>query len=332
MVLVCSVLFWSCQIEKRVYRKGFHIQSNFSLKGMRKNKPKKTFEKSIAQSRNQRLEESQDSNRVIIDSKQPSKSIGKEELINIQKSAKSVTQFNEPTRLNSKRKQNKKQNMTNSVEKEAIKSKLVSEQKLGVNNKTWEGVESPKEPKSSKRKTAILLGASLLLMFVLSLVAFPLLGSVAASIALISIFLLDAVVAWAVFKYHKPENPKLAKTSGILRGMYTAVLGIAIGYHLAGNVAMFNHIWGLGLIVFGLHLITLGIMYNNEGGKKWVNILIKSLLIAAGIGYVIQYVGMLIIPNPAGFVLVMESIFMLPMVLGELFYAIWMLSKGGKQA
>jgi hypothetical protein len=129
---------------------------------------------------------------------------------------------------------------------------------------------------------------------------------------------------------HKKEKPKLAKVSSILRFIYTAVLGVGIGYHITGNVPMFNSIWGIGLIVFGIHLITLGILFNNEDGKKWVNILVRSLLIIAGIGYVIQYIGILIVPNPIGFAALIESFFIIPMILGEVFYALWMLIKGGK--
>jgi hypothetical protein len=88
----------------------------------------------------------------------------------------------------------------------------------------------------------------------------------------------------------------------------------------------------VGLIAFGFHLITLGLLYHNEGGKEWVNIAIKSLLILAGAGYLIQYIGILLVPNPAGFTAIMETIFILPMILGEISFAIWMLVKGGKVA
>jgi hypothetical protein len=181
-----------------------------------------------------------------------------------------------------------------------------------------------------KRKTARTIGGALLLMAVLAGISIPAVGSLAASIGLVGVFLLDVVVSLGIIKYHKKEKPKLAKKSGILRLIYTAFLGVGIGYSFGGNVSMFNSIWGVGLIVFGVHLISLGILFNNNGGKKWVNILIKSLLIAAGIGYIIQYVGILLVPNPIGFAAAIETIFILPMILGEVFYALWMLIKGGK--
>jgi hypothetical protein len=130
------------------------------------------------------------------------------------------------------------------------------------------------------RKTARTIGGALLLMAVLAGISIPSVGTLAASVGLIGVFLLDIVVSLGIIKYYKKEKPKLAKRSGVLRLLYTAFLGVAIGYSTVGNVSMFNSIWGVGLIVFGVHLISLGILFNNNGGKKWVNLSIKSLLIS----------------------------------------------------
>lgn len=182
----------------------------------------------------------------------------------------------------------------------------------------------------SQRKTARVIGGALLLMAVLSAISIPALGTLTASIGLVGIFLLDILVSFCIYKYHKKDKPKLAKTSSLLRLLYTGIFGAGVSYHLAGNVLLFTKLWGVGLIAFGIHLISMGILFNNEGGKKWVNILIKSLLIIAGIGYIIQYVGILVVPNPAGFAILIESIFIVPMILGEVLYALWMLFRGGR--
>lgn len=181
-----------------------------------------------------------------------------------------------------------------------------------------------------KRKTAKVIGGSLLLMAVLAGIAMPALGTLTASLGLIGIFILDILVSFGIYNYHKNEKTKLARVTSIMRLIYTAIFGIGIGYHIMGNVPLFNQIWGIGLITFGIHLITLGILYNNEGGKKWINIIIKSLLIIAGIGYLIQYVGILFVANPLGYAKLIQSIFIIPMILGEITYAVWMLIKGGK--
>lgn len=156
------------------------------------------------------------------------------------------------------------------------------------------------------------------------------------------ILVLDLLVSLGIYNYYKKEKPKLARGTALLRLIYSSILGLGIFQLLAvkrdsaalliyNSIQSFQYIWGLGLIVFGLHLISLGLLYHNEGGKKWVNTLIKSLLIVAGIGYVLLYVGILVVPNPASFAAIVQPIFLLPMILGETLYAIWKLIKGGKK-
>lgn len=214
-----------------------------------------------------------------------------------------------------------------------------------------------------KRNMALMIGASLLLMAMVAAFFVPIISGmfvlgnpaltalnvtthfgkyIAGVIGWIVILVLDVLVSLGVYKYYKKERPKMAITSGLLRFVYSAFLGVAIvqllkvtvstpAIAIYNHISAFNSIWSWGLIVFGLHLIFLGILYNNEGGKKWLNIVIKTLLIAAGIGYIIVHVGMLIAPNPVAFAALIEPIFLIPMILGEIFFAIWLLVKGGKK-
>ena len=214
--------------------------------------------------------------------------------------------------------------------KNKIENIITQKQETKMNEISNQNKSDDAVQQKSKRRTAKIIGGALLLMAILSGIAIPALGTLTASIGLVGIFLLDIFASYGIYKYHKKEKPKLAKSSSLLRLLYTAIFGVGIGYHIAGNVPMFNKMWGIGLIIFGIHLITLGILFNNEGRKKWVNILIKSLLILAGIGYIIQYLGILLVPNPVGFAAIVQSIFIGPMILGEVFYGLWMLIKGGK--
>lgn len=203
-------------------------------------------------------------------------------------------------------------------------------------SKTNEKIQANKardvdKPRRSERKEAIVKGIAIILMAVLAAISTPVLGTLTASIGLVGIFLLDILISIGIYRYYRKERPKLAKATGFLRLLYSAVFAIGIGYHIAGNVPMFNKLWQIGLIGFGLHLIALGILFNNQGGKKWVNIAIKSLLITAGIGYMILNIGVLVVPDPASFRVLMESIFILPMMLSEICFAIWMIIKGGKK-
>lgn len=180
-------------------------------------------------------------------------------------------------------------------------------------------------------KSARIVGISILLMAVITGFSFPVLGTLTGRIGFSCVFLLDILVSFGILKYHKKQKPVLAKTSSLLRLLYTGILGVAVAYLLGGSLPMFNKIWGAGLISFGLHLITLGFLFNNNEGKKWINLIIKLLLIIAGIGYVILHLGTLLVPNPKLFGELIESIFLIPMIFGEVFYALWMLLIGGKQ-
>lgn len=220
-----------------------------------------------------------------------------------------------------------------------------------------------KKPFFSKRNVAILIGISLLLMAILAIFAVPpinelfVLGdpiqtglNVTAKsdsltlpiISWIGILILDLVVSWGVYRYYKKDKPKLANASGIFRLIYSLFLVVAIlqlifaaTTHIPAGIyshlSAFTRIWGWGLIVFGLHLIMLGITYTHERGKKWLSILIKSFLIIAGIGYMIQYIGILFVADPIAFAAAITRLFILFMILGEIIFAVWMLIKGGTQ-
>ncbi|MFN8714478.1 MAG: DUF4386 domain-containing protein [Bacteroidota bacterium] len=218
------------------------------------------------------------------------------------------------------------------------------------------------ENKFSNRKWAIILGLSILLMALTAGFAVPalgglfVLGNTALTGALVTanfgrfvaaiagwgtILLLDVLIGCGVIKYYKKEKPKISAVAGLLRILYSLVLAVGIANlikaalassaaSIYSGIAAFNLFWGLGLIVFGFHLIALGITYQNEGGKKWVTIAIKSLLILAGVGYIVQYVGVLIVVNPVVFSAAVEAIFIIPMIISEISYGLWKLFKGGK--
>lgn len=222
---------------------------------------------------------------------------------------------------------------------------------------------SDDDKQKQKRRFAIVIGITLLLMALLAAYAAPAISAVfvlgepvltgmnvtaafseffAAAIGWIGIFILDILVSLGIYKYYKDKKPKLAIANGILRLVYSAILGIGIaqllmitpstsGIDIYHFIKSFNSLWNIGLIVFGLHLIALGIVYTNEGGKKWVNLSVKSLLIIAGIGYLVLNVGLLIVPNPAAYTALIQPIFLVPQILGEVLFAIWMLVKGGKK-
>ncbi len=238
----------------------------------------------------------------------------------------------------------------------------VSETDKGKRNEKMS--DKGKDGKSPRRKLAMIIGGSLLLMAVVSAFTVPALSGlfVAGNTALtalnvtsnfgrftgavagwVGIGLLDVAASIGIYKYHKKDKPKLAKLTGGLRLLYSAILGVGIAQlfrvsssssaaSIYNNISGFNKFWEVGLITFGLHLIGLGIMHKKKEGKKWVSVAIRSLLIIAGAGYVIQYTGMLFAANPLKFAAFIEPVFIVPMILGEITYAIWMMIKGGKKS
>lgn len=296
-----ALIVTSCTLEKRVHRKGYYV-SFYQIKKAKRSNHHLSTSLGVIDSTSQ----------AFVDNKDSSSFIFKEKVIYASVVVKPPIMVKK---------------------KLAVKDvKHLKYKKIMIDEKLNNNEEEKREEvvKKTKRKYGILTGVGLLLMAVFAGIAIPVLGTLTASLGLIGIFLLDLLVAITIFKFHKVENLKLSKITSALRLLYTFILGIAVGFHIGGNVSMFNYIWGVGLITFGFHLISLGILFKNAKGKKWLNILIKSLLITGGIGYVIQYIGVLLVVNPLTFTAFVEPIFIIPMILGEVFYAFWMLLKGGK--
>lgn len=163
------------------------------------------------------------------------------------------------------------------------------------------------------------------------------------------IFLLDAVVAWALFHFFAKTNRGLAFLSSFLRVIYTAVLGIAI-YNLPKVLTLINKhfaqvnvegpatevmnylnsfedIWSKGLILFGLHLMILGYLVFKADfvPKVW-----GVLLVIAGVSYTYLHGMHAFFPHMKEQLVMIESILSLPMIVGEVGFAIWLVVKGGK--
>lgn len=126
--------------------------------------------------------------------------------------------------------------------------------------------------------------------------------------------------------------------------MYTAILGIAI-FNLTFVLLLskstvanseaytmlfleaFKYIWSVGLIIFGLHLFTLGYV---TFLSKQIPKLISVLLFIAAIGYIVIHIMNTMFSQYDTLIAIIQSLFQLPMIAGELGLAIWLLLKGGK--
>jgi hypothetical protein len=163
------------------------------------------------------------------------------------------------------------------------------------------------------------------------------------------ILILDGIVAWALYHFFAKANIGVSFFSSFLRIIYTVILGIAI-YHLpqiifvlanplqgtaleqSATEAMnfllsFENIWSKGLIVFGFHLMTMGYLAFTSGyvPKIW-----GVLLVIAGVSYSYIHAMHTFFPTMIDYLSTVEAILSLPMMVGDVGFAIWLVAKGGK--
>lgn len=155
--------------------------------------------------------------------------------------------------------------------------------------------------------------------------------------------LLDIVSAVALYAFFRANRQLSLLTAG-LRLAYAVVLGIALLHFLpvlnllnshtpTADLQAMEHItaffdtWSAGLIVFGAHLILLGYLAFKSGfvPKAW-----GILLIVAGACYLFSHTADLLLPGYEQYKAVVDSILSLPMIVGELGFAFWLLFRGGK--
>ena len=151
--------------------------------------------------------------------------------------------------------------------------------------------------------------------------------------------ILDLVVSYGLYAFFVDDDRKLSLATGILRLIYTLIFGVATFYLIQTlmeeepsnqtvyrNFQLFEVIWFGGLVIFGIHLIVTGVLMNlHRRAPKALG----YLTLVAGAAYIIIHLARLADLNPQ-YVNIVETILALPMVLGELGLALWLLVKGGK--
>lgn len=175
------------------------------------------------------------------------------------------------------------------------------------------------------RQSALTAAISLLLMAVIAPIAtFQLLGPIqspdaanrmaevingmsgtfrAAVGLLLFVILLDVLVSWALYIFFRPVNRALSLLAAWVRLVYAAMFAGAVFFlllalhassagstgirnALAGSaIQTFQDTWQLGLAIFGVHLLLLGILAWKAGA---LNKVLGPLLALAGLGYTID--------------------------------------------
>ncbi|MEZ4942245.1 MAG: DUF4386 domain-containing protein [Saprospiraceae bacterium] len=164
--------------------------------------------------------------------------------------------------------------------------------------------------------------------------------------------LFDLILTWALYVLLESVNKPLALFAAWFRLVNCAIFGVAL-YHLfdvlelTGNsayqalvsteylqaevtrsLAAFNYTWLLGLLFFGIHLLALGALTLQSG---FVPKFIGVLLLLAGAGYLVDSFAQFLLPNYADYKNVFMMIVVIPGVVGELSFTVWLLFRGGRQ-
>lgn len=234
-------------------------------------------------------------------------------------------------------------------------------------------ISSNHGPGFSTRRAAVIAGCGYVALFVLGIFAnffvregLIVAGDAAATaaniaqseglfrIGLISflvVFLLDVIVAWALFIVFRKIDNDLSLLGAWFRLVYTVFLGVALIFffqalQLLGGaeflapfsqdqlnasalVALdsFNSTWLVGLTAFGFHLLVLGYLIVKSGVAPK---LLGVVLFVAGLAYVLDTVAHSLLSNYSEYEAVFIAIVAVPAVIAEGWFGVWLLMKGGK--
>lgn len=158
----------------------------------------------------------------------------------------------------------------------------------------------------------------------------------------------DILLAWALYLFLKPVNKDLSLLSAWLRLVNGTIFGVAL-YHLLGVLPLlsgsgyltafdpaqlqaqvllsfgaFDQTWLLGLVFFGIHLAVLGYLIIKS---DYTPNILGILLIIAAAGYLVDSFAHFLMPNYADYQDVFSMAVVLPGVVGELSFTIWLLVK-----
>ena len=165
-------------------------------------------------------------------------------------------------------------------------------------------------------------------------------------VAWIIVLFADVAVAITFFVLLKPISPTLSLLAAAFRVVYAAIQGINLlslfnalflltnaGYG-AGfgpgqvnalalfSLAAFGTGFRIGLVFFGAHLIDLGYLLV---ASRYLPRVISSLVVAAGIGYLADSLGRLLVPDYSA---IATAVLLTPAVAGEVGLTVWLLVKG----
>lgn len=162
---------------------------------------------------------------------------------------------------------------------------------------------------------------------------------IAMVVGAMSILVLDLIVSYTFYKFFMHDHGVISALSGALRFTYTLIFSFSSIYLFKNldltqatneavllNFQTFQSIWSAGLVVFGIHILLLGYLAQLHQG---VPVFLWVMIIIAGLSYTLVQ-ALKFSHVDAELVDQLEISLALPMTVGELGLAIWLLVRGGK--
>lgn len=214
----------------------------------------------------------------------------------------------------------------------------------------------------SPRRAALIAGIGYLVIFVLAIFAnFFVMGSlidpkdpavtasnIAASLGLfragiaafLVIFVLDIVIAWALYELFAPVSSSGSLLAAWLRIAYAVLLGVALVplMLVVGTIAdppipafaelmasAFDGLWLVGLVLFGVHLVVIGALVRRA---SFAPSLLGLVLMVAGAAYAFDTLAHILVPSYEAHASVFLAIVAIPSIVAELWFMVWLLVRG----
>ena len=174
----------------------------------------------------------------------------------------------------------------------------------------------------------------------------------AGMVSFLAVFIVDVMIAWALYILFKAVSKEVSLLAAWFRLVYTVFLGVALIFffmvldlvsgaayltafepgQLDGHVTLllnaFNYAWLIGLAGFGIHLMLLGYLMIASGkAPKTLGI----FLVIAGVAYVFDTLANTLVSNYMEYETIFLVIVAVPSVVAELWFTVWLLTKGGAQ-
>lgn len=175
-------------------------------------------------------------------------------------------------------------------------------------------------------------------------------------VSFLAIFLIDIVVAWALYIVFRAEHRDLSLVAAWFRLVYTVFLGVAALfffqalsiYGSAGSsstglgdvlgaternaqaliaLELFNAAWLIGLAAFGVHLIILGSVVARSTVPPR---LLGIFMIAAGTAYLIDTTAYTLLSNYEDYAAPFLLMVAVPSVIAEGWFGLWLLLGAGR--